>query len=358
MTMRAEPVPGLLAHLRVIDLTDLRGALAGRMLADLGADVIKIEPPGGDPGRLRPPFVGNIQDPRRSVPFLYRNLGKRGSVMDLRDTADWRRFVELCDDADVLIENLAPGSPTAGEFSPAAVQMRHPHLIHVIISDLGRSGPRAGWRLEPLPAFAASGALWGSGFPDRPPCWLPGYQAHDCAAIVALTGMLGALLDRARHGQGQSVEVSVQEAALAALDPWGIVLADYARVYPALPLAYPRDADGPALVLPTADGYIRILAVTPRQWGALLALLANRDPPGETFAHGDVRHVFGRGTWAALGAGLEEIATRGLRTTSAVIGVLAQLPIGSQLLPALHLALGALRFLGSEALGTRSRAES
>ena len=134
------------------------------------------------------------------------------------------------------------------------MQDRHPHLVHVVIADFGRSGPRSHWRLEPLPAFAASGALWASGFPDRAPCWLRGYQAHDCAAVIALAGVLAALLDRARSGRGQTVEVSVQEAALAGLDPWQIVLADYARVFPALPPSYPRDADGPALVLPTADG--------------------------------------------------------------------------------------------------------
>src|SRR5574337_356224 len=71
------PTPPL-AHLRVIDLTDLRGALAGRFLADLGADVIKIEPPGGDPGRWQPPFVGGVRAPDRSLPFLYRNANKRG----------------------------------------------------------------------------------------------------------------------------------------------------------------------------------------------------------------------------------------------------------------------------------------
>ena len=74
---------GALAHLRVVDLTDLRGALAGRMLADLGADVIKIEPPSGDPDRLTPPFAGGVAAPDRSLPFLFRNLGKRSAVIDL-----------------------------------------------------------------------------------------------------------------------------------------------------------------------------------------------------------------------------------------------------------------------------------
>src|SRR6266436_5938123 len=164
-----------LTHLRVVDLTDLRGALAGRLLADLGADVIKVEPPGGDPDRLRPPFAGGVAAPDRSLPFLYRNANKRGAVIDLHDAAGWRRFVELCERADILIENLDADARRRHRLAPDEVRARHPHLVHVAIADFGLSGLRTGWRAEALPAFAASGALHASGFLDRPPCWLPGY---------------------------------------------------------------------------------------------------------------------------------------------------------------------------------------
>jgi crotonobetainyl-CoA:carnitine CoA-transferase CaiB-like acyl-CoA transferase len=343
-----------LAHVRVVDLTDLRGALAGRMLADLGADVIKVEPPAGDAARLRPPFAHDARDAGRSLPFLFRNLGKRGAVVDLEDVGGWRRFLGLLDQADVLIENLAAGGELVRRLA-AAVPDHAPHLVHAAIADFGRSGPRAHWRLEALPAFAASGALWASGFPDQAPCWLPGHQAHDCAAIVAVAGVLAALLDRARTGRGQTVEVSVQEAALASLDPWEIVLADYARVYRALPSSLPRDADGPAIVLPTADGHVRVLVVTPRQWRAFLALLANRD--AGPVAGASVRHVVGRGTWGIVGTGVEMLAEGGTRGVTAVLGALARLPVGEQLLPALHVALAAVRFLAGEALASRPRAE-
>src|SRR5262249_14123463 len=155
----------LLSHLRVVDLTDLRGALAGRMLADLGADVVKVEPPGGDTDRLREPFVGDVPGPDRSLPFLYRNLGKRRTAIDLGDAEGWRRFVELCENADVLIENVAVGDPLRARLSPADVHARHPRLVHVTIADFGLDGPRASWRLEPLPAFAAAGALLASRLP-------------------------------------------------------------------------------------------------------------------------------------------------------------------------------------------------
>ncbi len=293
-------MPAPLAHLRVVDLTDLRGAFAGRLLADLGADVVKVEPPRGDPGRLVPPFAGGVAAPDRSLPFLYRNANKRAAVLDLHDADGWHRFCRLCEHADILVENLGPEGQRRHGLTPAEVEQRHPHLVHVAIADLGLSGPRAGWRLESLPAFAASGALHASGFPDRPPCWLPGYAAHDCAAAFAVAGALAAIIDRARHGGGQTVEVSVQEAALNGLNPWSIPMADYARLYPMLPTAPPRNADGAYHVLRTADGYVRVLPGSPRQWKAYLALLGNPealqaeqwDVPLFRLMNGDVVRVF------------------------------------------------------------------
>src|SRR2546425_3144138 len=275
-------MPTPLAHLRVVDLTDLRGAFAGRLLADLGADVVKVEPPRGDQGRFVPPFAGGVAAPDRSLPFLYRNANKRGAVLDLHDAGGWHRFCELCERADVLIENLGPEGERRHGLPPAEVQERHPHLVHVALADFGLTGPRAGWRLDALPAFAASGALHASGFRDRPPCWLPGYAAHDCGATFAVAGALAAVLARARSGAGQTVEVSVQEAALNGMNPWSIPLADYARLYPMLPVSPPRNADGAYHVLGTADGYVRVLPGSPRQWRAFVGPPGNpRAPAGE-----------------------------------------------------------------------------
>src|SRR5688572_15852401 len=97
-----------LSQLRVVDLTDLRGALAGRLLADLGADVVLVEPPGGNADRPRPPFAGGVEAKDRSLAFLYRHANKRGAALDL-ETAEGRRQLDaLCERADLLIENLDP----------------------------------------------------------------------------------------------------------------------------------------------------------------------------------------------------------------------------------------------------------
>jgi crotonobetainyl-CoA:carnitine CoA-transferase CaiB-like acyl-CoA transferase len=341
---------GPLDHIQVVDLTDLRGALAGRMLADLGADVIRIEPPGGDPSRLTPPFAGGVVGPDGSLPYLFRNAHKRGVTLDLEDAAERRQLHTLCDRADVLIENVPPAVRAAHDLAPEAVRARHPQLVHVAITDFGLAGPRAGWRLEPLAAFAASGALAASGLPDRPPCWLPGYLAHDCAAAVAVTGALAAILARARDGRGQTVEVSVQEAAITALDPWCIPLVDYAERYAFLPRVLPRDGDGPALVVPTADGHVRLLAVTPRQLGALARLLADRPAPPRPEKQPPMPrttdHLHDLLAWLADGAAqAARLAVRGL----------AQLPLRAMSLPLLHGALAVVRTIATEAMRHRPR---
>ena len=345
--------PGPLAHLRVVDLTDLRGALAGRMLADLGADVVKVEPPGGDPDRLRPPFVGDKTSPDRSLPFLFRNANKRGVALDLRSEGDWRRFIELCERADILIENLAPEEELRHRIMSDEVKARLPDLIHLAIADFGLSGPRASWRLEPLVAFAASGALYASGFSDRPPCWLPGYLAHDCAAVAAVIGALASL--RTRSSGGERVEVSVQEAARSALDPWAIALPDYARVYPVLPSSLPRDAEGPALVLPTADGYVRLLPIAPRHWRALIALFADREVSPAKSSEELTSQVPSRGTWGLLGGGLSAIVDETAHAARRALGAAAHLPLRGSFLPIFHRALATLRLVGREALARRSR---
>lgn len=264
--------PGPLAHLRVLDLTDLRGALAGRLLADLGAAVWKVEPSSGDPDRWRPPFVGDVAGAERSLSFLYRHANKHGFVVD-----DLDRLHALCAEADVLVENLSPQTRQQCGLEPDAVRARHPQLVHVVLADFGCSGPRATWQLEALPAFAASGALFSSGLADRAPCWLPGYAAHDGASAFGCIGAMVALLDRARSGIGQTVEISVQEAALAALTPWSVPLADYARLYPMMSPAPPRNGDGNYLVLPVADGHVRVLPATTRHWRAFVRLLGVPD---------------------------------------------------------------------------------
>ena len=251
---------GPLADLRVVELTDLRGALCGRILADLGADVVKV---------LRPALPRTEYE---STAYRYRNANKRAAVIDLYSAEGRVRFDELLDGADVLIENLGPAHQRAHRLVPEEVTGRHPQLLQVSLTDFGLSGARAQWRLEPLAALAASGTMWATGFPDRPPCWLPGFLAHDCASVYGAIGALAAVLDRARSGRGQGVEISTQEAALAGTTPWSVVIGDYLHINPRLNPKGTRSADGAYWVLPAKDGWVRTVIGTPRQWQGFVEL--------------------------------------------------------------------------------------
>jgi crotonobetainyl-CoA:carnitine CoA-transferase CaiB-like acyl-CoA transferase len=227
----------------------------------MGADVIKVENPRTDPAVVT------------STEYRYRHANKRGASLDLDSEDGLRRLEPYLAWADVLVENADPDARRRWGLDQDLLQARHPHLVHVAMADFGLSGRRAGWRLEPLPALAASGTLHASGFADRPPCWLPGYLAHDCASAYAAIGAVAAMMDRDRRGAGQLVEVSVQEAALAGTTPWALVLQDYLHINPFLPVAGTRNADGTYWVLPAADGYVRTVIGNDKQWNGFVELL-------------------------------------------------------------------------------------
>jgi crotonobetainyl-CoA:carnitine CoA-transferase CaiB-like acyl-CoA transferase len=236
---------------RILDLTDDRGALCGRILADLGADVVRAEAVrDGDPAGT------------------YRNANKRTLPPGALDAG----LEDLLDRAEVLVENLDPLRRSALDLEPAAVRRRHPHLVHVVMADFGLDGPRAAWRLAPLVAQAAGGTLFASGFPELPPCSFPGYLGPDCASIYAAIGVVAALMEARRHGRGQTVEVSVQEAVLAGTVPWSVAIPDYLKINSFLPAEGRRNADGFYQVLPAADGWVRFVIGNEKQWDGAIAL--------------------------------------------------------------------------------------
>ncbi len=258
---------GPLSWLRVVDLTDLRGAMCARILADLGADVVRVERPGALPSA------------DEAIAHRYRNANKRGLALDPGVAADRGRLTSLLRAADVLVENVSPHERGAWGLRPESVAREHPQLAHVALADFGLTGPRSGWRLEALPALAAAGTLYASGFPDLPPCAVPGYLAHDCASVYGAIGAVAAVLDRERRGDqaGQLVDISVQEAGLAATIPWSIALHSYSKLNPALSPEGNRTADGAYWVLPARDGWVRAVIGSPRQWKGFVELM--RSPP-------------------------------------------------------------------------------
>jgi crotonobetainyl-CoA:carnitine CoA-transferase CaiB-like acyl-CoA transferase len=209
-------VAGPLSTLRVLDLADETGSLAGRILADLGADVVKVESPGGDRAR-RPPWLGGIADPARSLPWLAENVGKRSLTLDLGAVRGRELFLTLVARADVVIETFQPTELLEMDLDDAALRRENARLVWCAITPFGRSGPRAHWRAHDLVAVASGGNLALTGDPDRPPvrCRLP--VAHLHAGPEAALGILLALEARERTGRGQLVDVSLQECQLQSL---------------------------------------------------------------------------------------------------------------------------------------------
>lgn len=258
MTGTGPPATGPLSGVRVVDLGDLRTALCGRLLADLGADVVWIHPRGA---------------PTQTPEAVHRHAGKRHVALDLAEPADAAEAVNWLAAADVVVENLPPALRRDIGLDPDERTERYPRLVHVALPDLGLDGPLASWRLEALPAMAASGALFATGFPELPPCWMPGHVAHDAASAYGAVGAVAALMAARSTGRGQRVEVSVQEAALASTVPWSITLEDYAKVVPGFPTAGRRNADGNYWVLRAKDGWVRTVIGNPKQWNGFVELV-------------------------------------------------------------------------------------
>jgi crotonobetainyl-CoA:carnitine CoA-transferase CaiB-like acyl-CoA transferase len=201
----------------VLDLSDERGFLAGKILGDLGADVIKIEPPGGDPARRRGPFLGNRPGPERSLRWLALNTSKRGIVLDLDSAAGADRFRALAAGCDVVLETAAPGAMQRRGLGFDALRVENPGLIYCAITPFGQTGPYAQYRAHDLAIVAMGGNASMTGDADEAPlrCSMPTAYYH--AAPEAVLGIEMALVARAATGRGQFVDVSMQECQLASL---------------------------------------------------------------------------------------------------------------------------------------------
>jgi benzylsuccinate CoA-transferase BbsE subunit len=202
---------------RVLDLSDESGALAGKLLAELGADVIAIEPPGGARALRRGPFLGGVADPERSLAWLTLQTSKRGVTLDLAREPGRALFRRLAATADVVLETAAPGALDELGIGFAALRAEQPRLVWCAITPFGQSGPRAHWKATDLVAVAMGGNAGVTGDPDRPPvrCTLPTAYYH--AGPEAALGVVLALLARETSGRGQHVDVSLQECQLQSL---------------------------------------------------------------------------------------------------------------------------------------------
>ena len=200
-----------LGHLRVLDLAGPEGHYCGKFFADLGADVVKVEPPGGDPARFIGPFAGDTTDPERSLYFVNFNTNKKSLTLDITSRAGRDDLLRLVPAADVLVESFAPGYMDGMNLGFKALSAINPALVMTSITPFGQSGPYRDYLGSELIAQAMGGLMYVQGDDNKPPCVAPCDQASQLSSLHAAYGTLAALANRNKTGLGQHIDVSMQE---------------------------------------------------------------------------------------------------------------------------------------------------
>jgi len=202
----------VLSPYRVLDLTDEKGLLCGKLLGDLGADVIKIEPPGGDPARNIGPFYHDEVDPEKSLFWWAFNTSKRGITLDIETSDGQETFKKLVKTADFVIESFSPGYMDGLGLGYSALEKINPGIIMVSITPFGQTGPYKDYKASDIVAWAMGGVMYQHGDADRPPIRISHHsQSYLHAAAEASVGAMVALHFRKLTGEGQQVDVSIQE---------------------------------------------------------------------------------------------------------------------------------------------------
>lgn len=278
-------VRSLLTSLRVLDLGGAESDGVSRLFADLGADVLKIQSPGGSPARRHRPSLDG-----QSIGFALHNANKRSTVLDPAEPADQHRFHELAREADILVDSGHPGLAAAFGTPGAGLAERHPHLVLLSVTDFGTAGPRASWRATDPVLYALSTALSRSGPTTGTPVLPPVGLASSTAAVQAAWAALVAYYHRLRCGTGDYIDFSRFEAVVQSLDPpFGSEgqaavgqkqSRELWRGRPRNQQIYPT--------FPCADGFVRICVLSARQWRGMRAWLGEpeefADPRFETIA--------------------------------------------------------------------------
>ena len=252
-----------LDDLRILDLSsDVGGAYCGKLFADYGADVIKVEPPSGDPIRRHGPFPNDQPHREAGALWLYLGTNKRSVTLDISQPTGQRLFQRLVEDANVIVESFRPGYLDSLGLGFEALRSIKKRIVLVSITPYGRSGPKAGWWATNLTSFASGGQMSLTGDPDREPLVNGGYQAEYQAGLQAFAAAAVAAHQADATEVPQHVDISAQECMASALElylPW---------------LAYlKRDISkrrgnvlsGMVGVFPAADGHIG-LHIMPRDW--------------------------------------------------------------------------------------------
>lgn len=210
--------PATLDDLKVLDLSQgLAGPICAKILADFGADVIKVEPTAGDAARRTAPYFGNDPHPEKSLVFLLANLNKRGITLNLEDAAGRDLLRQMALTTDIIVESFKPGYLASLGLDYAALSRENPRLIMISITPFGQTGPYSEYQSEEIVTYALSGIMSISGMAEREPLKHGGMQSQYEGGLSGTVGVLAALHARDFLGEGQHVDVSLQEVVTSTL---------------------------------------------------------------------------------------------------------------------------------------------
>jgi CoA:oxalate CoA-transferase len=268
---------GPLTALRIVEYsTSIAAAASGRVLADLGAEVIKVEPPRtGDPARYHGPFPDDIPDPERSGLFLSLNGNKRGITLDAALPTGRELLHRLLAQADVFLHNWSPAEAEALRLDYEQLRQRHAHLIATAVTPYGSTGPYANYRGADITACAAGGVSVGTGFRDRPPLTLPLALGAHFAGVAAAAAILLATFGRVVTGRGQFVDVAETDVLAILLAGYGIPTYIYRGVTGMRAGRHMSLGLYPNAVFECQDGFVCIDCPQLAQWNRLLEVMGN-----------------------------------------------------------------------------------
>jgi crotonobetainyl-CoA:carnitine CoA-transferase CaiB-like acyl-CoA transferase len=273
MSEATEPV-ALLSGFRVLDLSSSMAAFCGKLLRDLGMEVIKVEPPGGDGIRSEPPFAKGHADREGSLRHAYLNAGKRGVTLDFTVERGRQLLLDLISRSDIVLESFDPGYLSGHKLDYDVLLQRRPKLILASLTGFGQEGPYAQFRHSDIITMAMGGLLYISGDPHFPPCMPPETQSHYYASLFATYGVMLALWQREQQGVGAHIDASVQ-ASMALHEHVAFTYSAERRMVKRAGSQHQHNA--PANLFKCKNGYLSLF-VTQNHWPLFLKVWEDHPP--------------------------------------------------------------------------------
>ena len=261
-----------LTGIKVLDLTDEKASFCSKLLADMGASVVKVERPGGDPSRDIGPFWKNSPHPEKSLFFQYNNANKRGITLDLEQSTGREIFFKLVNRTDVVVETFPPGYLKELGLGFEVLSDINPRLILLSVTGFGQDGPRSKYKSCDLVASAFGGSMYVSGSPSTRPLKPFGEQSYYTTSLFGAIAILLALRRRTQSGNGEHIDISMQEAMASTLDHV-MVRYFYDRVIPERQGSLHWDSS--FCILPCKDGYLLLTLF--QQWETMIELMDSED---------------------------------------------------------------------------------